>query len=61
MIGFHGGLGGKQTEPFLMIPAGFPLDDAPIVGAAAVHHLFKHWRERVATGALPPPWTTGTA
>ncbi len=61
LIGFHGGLGGKQTEPFLMIPAGFPLDDAPIVGAAAVHHLFKHWRERVATGALPPPWTTGNA
>ena len=43
LIGFHGGLGGKQAEPFLLFPATFHLDDDPIVGAASVHRVFKAW------------------
>ena len=35
LISFHGGLGGPQTRPFLLVPAELPLPDAPIVGAAA--------------------------
>ena len=56
LIGFHGGLGGKQTEPFLLFPATFPAPDEPIVGAASVHQLFKGWMQDMVSGRLPPPW-----
>jgi hypothetical protein len=44
LISFHGGLGGSQTRPFIMCPAGFPLPDEPIVGAEAVHRVLAGWR-----------------
>ncbi|HEU4974887.1 MAG TPA: phage holin family protein [Baekduia sp.] len=45
LISFHGGLGGPQTQPFLLHPAGrLPLDGAPIVGAEAVHRILTGWR-----------------
>jgi uncharacterized membrane protein YvlD (DUF360 family) len=44
LISFHGGMGGSQTRPFIMHPAGFPLPDGPIVGAEAVHGLLAGWR-----------------
>ncbi|MFV2039370.1 MAG: hypothetical protein ACC660_03925, partial [Acidimicrobiales bacterium] len=56
LIGFHGGLGGKQSEPFLLFPQAFPLDDEPIVGAASVHRIFKGWLSGASSGALPSPW-----
>ena len=42
-IGFHGGMGGWQTQPFLLCPTGLPLPDEPLVGAAAVHGVLKGW------------------
>jgi hypothetical protein len=42
-IGFHGGMGGSQTQPFLLFPAELPLPDEPLVGAEAVHRLLKSW------------------
>ncbi|MEJ2737126.1 MAG: phage holin family protein [Anaerolineae bacterium] len=42
-IGFHGGLGGPQTQPFLLFPSNLPLADEPLVGAAAVHRVLKAW------------------
>jgi putative membrane protein len=42
-IGFHGGMGGTQTQPFLLYPAGLPLDNEPLIGAAAVHQVLKGW------------------
>ena len=42
-IGFHGGLGGPQTQPFLLFPSILPLADEPLVGAAAVHRVLKGW------------------
>ena len=48
-IGFHGGLGGKQSEPFLLFPSAFPVPDEPLVGAASVHHVFKGWLREIAT------------
>jgi hypothetical protein len=55
LISFHGGLGGPQTEPFILHPAHLPLPAKPIVGAEAVNRLFREWRdhcnrERVASG-----------
>jgi hypothetical protein len=57
LIGFHGGMGGNQTRPFLLFPAGFGLPDEPIVGAATVHHLFKGWMAEINDGSAPAPWT----
>jgi hypothetical protein len=47
LISFHGGLGGPQTRPFILHPAGLPLPDEPIVGAAAVHGVLSEWRRRL--------------
>ena len=61
LIGFHGGMGGNQTRPFLLFPAGFELPDEPIVGAATVHHLFKGWMAAINDGTAPRPWTVPEA
>ena len=55
LIGFHGGLGGKQTEPFICFPRSFPFDEEEIVGAASIHHLFKGWLAQALDGTLPAP------
>ncbi len=52
LIGFHGGLGGEQSMPFILHPSVFPMPDGPIVGAATVHHLFKGWLLGVHRGEL---------
>lgn len=44
LISFHGGIGGEQTEPFLLYPAGLPLPEGKIIGAAAVHEVLAGWR-----------------
>jgi hypothetical protein len=44
LISFHGGLGGPQTEPFILHPARLCLPDEPIVGAASVNALLRAWR-----------------
>lgn len=45
LVGFHGGLGGEQNQPFLMFPAHLqPGDPPPIVGADAVYHLIRDWQ-----------------
>ena len=42
-IGFHGGMGGTQTQPFLLYPSTLPLADEPLIGAAVVHRVLKGW------------------
>lgn len=42
LIGFHGGMGGPQTEPFILHPAELPAD-GELVGAAAVYQTCKNW------------------
>jgi hypothetical protein len=42
-IGFHGGLGGDQTQPFLLCPSDLPLPDAPLIGSEALHRVLKDW------------------
>jgi uncharacterized membrane protein YvlD (DUF360 family) len=44
LICFHGGLGGPQTQPFILYPAELPVPDGPIVGAEQVHRLLSDWR-----------------
>jgi len=43
LIGFHGGLGGRQSRPFVLAPAGLPQPAQPLVGAGSIHTLFKSW------------------
>jgi putative membrane protein len=42
LIGFHGGAGGGQSYPFLLVPADWRIDAAgPIVGAEMVYQVLK--------------------
>jgi putative membrane protein len=43
LIGCHGGMGGYQTQPFLLYPAVWQLDGEELVGAAAVYRQLKSW------------------
>lgn len=43
LVGSHGGLGGPQTRPFLLVPAGWAAGDGPIVGAPAVNAQLRRW------------------
>jgi uncharacterized membrane protein YvlD (DUF360 family) len=47
LISFHGGLGGPQTEPFILHSARLPVPDEPIIGAAQVNELLRTWRARL--------------
>ena len=58
LISFHGGLGGPQTRAFILHPAELAVPDGPVIGAASVHRLLKHWREQLQPGeaaAAPRP------
>jgi uncharacterized membrane protein YvlD (DUF360 family) len=47
LIGFHGGLGGRQSHPFILAPTGLPEPTEELVGALSVHRLLKSWLEAV--------------
>jgi hypothetical protein len=54
LVGCHGGLGGTQTQPFVLSPVALPLPGEPIVGAAALHRVLKGWRGDIqASPSLP--------
>jgi uncharacterized membrane protein YvlD (DUF360 family) len=52
LISFHGGLGGPQTQPFILHPVELQLPDEPIVGAEKVHGVLAGWR-RLLQGGEP--------
>jgi uncharacterized membrane protein YvlD (DUF360 family) len=60
LISFHGGIGGSQTEPFLLYPERLPLPDAPLLGAARIHELLTGWR-RLLQHEAPQPDTVAAA
>ena len=45
LVGSHGGLGGRQQQPFLLHPVDLPLGDSPLIGAPAVHAELRRWLE----------------
>ena len=47
LICFHGGIGGYQTQPFILHPAHLEAPPEPIVGAASVHGILTGWRRRL--------------
>jgi hypothetical protein len=54
LISFHGGIGGPQTRPFILYPAGFDVPPGPIVGAASVHGILAGWRRSLQGGTHDP-------
>jgi putative membrane protein len=50
LIGSHGGLGGHQTQPFLLYPAELQIEEGELVGAAAVYRQFKLWLNQLHAG-----------
>jgi putative membrane protein len=47
LIGCHGGMGGYQTQPFLLYPAEWQLEQDDIVGAGSVYKQLKSWLGQV--------------
>ena len=47
LVGSHGGLGGAQTDAFLLYPAFLAAPTGPIVGAPSVHQVLVGWLEEL--------------
>ncbi len=47
LIGSHGGLGGPQTEPFILHPTEWELDEAVPLGAPAIYRNLRRWLSSV--------------
>jgi uncharacterized membrane protein YvlD (DUF360 family) len=65
LIGSHGGLGGPQTEPFILHPSDWTLDEEVPLGAPAVYRNIRRWLESVGIqlgkpGATAPAPATET-
>lgn len=43
LVGSHGGLGGPQSYPFIVIPQGWTVPEQEIVGAEAMHQWMRRW------------------
>ena len=56
LIGSHGGIGGAQTEAFILHPADWTVDE-PLVGAEAVYRQLRRWLDPRGLGPRPsvPP------
>jgi len=52
-VGSHGGLGGAQTEAFILHPAEWPVD-AALLGADALHQQIRRWIARAAEPLTTP-------
>ena len=51
LIGSHGGLGGWQTQPFILCPAAWLPAADPLEGAPAVYDQLRTWRAALGAGA----------
>ena len=51
LCGSHGGMGGTQSRPFILYPAGWELPADEIVGAENVHLQFVGWLARLGHSA----------
>ncbi len=43
LIGSHGGLGGAQTQPFILHPVDWVLDEDVPIGAPAIYRNLRRW------------------
>ncbi len=71
LIGSHGGLGGPQTEPFILHPTEWTLDEEVPLGAPAIYRNIRRWLGSIgielgpqaaqAAAATPGPSETSAA
>ena len=54
LVGSHGGLGGWQTEPFILCPATLALADDPPIGAPALYRQLVAWQAQLQGSAGGP-------
>jgi uncharacterized membrane protein YvlD (DUF360 family) len=47
LIGSHGGLGGPQTEPFILHPVEWQLDEEVPLGAPAIYRNIRRWLDSI--------------
>jgi uncharacterized membrane protein YvlD (DUF360 family) len=47
LIGSHGGLGGPQTEPFVLHPSDWQLDEDVPLGAPAIYRNIRRWLDSI--------------
>ena len=50
LVGFHGGMGGDQSQPFLLFPSEWNLDQHEIIGAENVYKALKGTLNRLSSG-----------
>ncbi len=43
LVGSHGGMGGGQAHPFVLAPGDLQWPSEPVIGADAVHRIFRGW------------------
>ena len=51
LVGSHGGVGGSQSEPFILYPSDWDIGDDEIVGAENIYKLLKTNLKRLKEGA----------
>ena len=52
-MGSHGGLGGWQSRPFALVPAGWSEPKPPIVGVRAMHDTIRGWLAETGLALRP--------
>ena len=52
LVSSHGGIGGDQSTPFVLSPVVLDLGPLPVVGAPAVHQIFKRWLADASHGEV---------
>ena len=53
LVGSHGGMGGQQSFPFVLVPHGWPLPGEPIIGAESMHKWMRRWLQDLGHGEGP--------
>jgi hypothetical protein len=53
LIGCHGGFGGPQTRPFLIVPSAWDVGPAPLVGGEALNAILRRAIAIEQAGAAP--------
>jgi uncharacterized membrane protein YvlD (DUF360 family) len=48
LVGSHGGLGGPQTQPFLMYPAAWSVGSTPLTNSTDIHRVLRAWLDALA-------------
>jgi uncharacterized membrane protein YvlD (DUF360 family) len=51
LVGSHGGMGGTQSHPLVLHPADLPWPEEEVIGAEAVHRIFRSWLARLGQDA----------